>query len=70
VLPSAADALSINTGFQVIRLLGFDVIQRAAFTPYLWIGAYLLAAEVLLILTLAVRPRRPRIAAAASSGAS
>lgn len=70
VLPSAADALSINTRFQVIRLLGIDLMQRAASTPYLWIGAYLLAAEVLLILTLAVRPRQPRIAAAASSGAS
>lgn len=55
VLPSAASALYLGTSFQALMPLSLDLVQRPTLTPYLWIGAYLLAAEVLLVLTLTGR---------------
>ena len=69
VLPSAVSALYFGTGYQLLRPLNLELVQRPTLTPYLWIGAYLLAAEVLLVLTLAVRPQRISVAAAVSSSA-
>jgi hypothetical protein len=51
VIPSAVSALYFGTGYQLLRPLSLELVQRPTLTPYLWIGAYLLAAEVLLALT-------------------
>jgi hypothetical protein len=69
VLPCTMAALSMGTGIAPLRRLAVSAAFGAVDRPYILIGLYVLAAEILLAITLTVPPRRFRATMVTSDAA-